>query len=110
MGHLRRYALAPARSAVRLSARLFCSIMCSCTEYVHREVVGQILDEMPPDPTDKEDMVYAALLQGRPGEALAAAAELDIWLATHFADLMEAAELIESETDECVTLLCSFFP
>ena len=55
-------------------------------------------------------MVYAALLQGRPGEALAAAAELDIWLATHFADLMEAAELIESETDECVTLLCSFFP
>ena len=68
----------------------------------YREIVAQILDEMPPDPTDKEDAVYAALFLGKPAEALDAAEQLDVWLATHLADLMEPIDLIDSETDEYV--------
>ncbi|CDO69328.1 hypothetical protein BN946_scf184746.g9 [Trametes cinnabarina] len=64
------------------------------------EVVAQVLDEMPPDPTDREDMVHSALLLGRPTQALSEAAQLDIWLAAHLADLMDPIELIDSEADD----------
>ena len=57
---------------------------------------------MPSDPTDREDAVYSALFLGKPAEALDAAEQLDVWLATHLADLMEPIDLIDSETDECV--------
>ncbi|KAH9926312.1 Nup85 nucleoporin-domain-containing protein [Epithele typhae] len=63
------------------------------------EVVAQILDEVPPDPTDLEDVVYSALFLGKPAEALSTAEQLDIWLAAHLADLMEPIELIDSEPD-----------
>lgn len=62
--------------------------------------MGQILDEMPPDPTDREDMVFSALFLGRPAEVLASAEQVDIWLAAHLADLMEPIELIDAEADE----------
>ena len=62
--------------------------------------MSQLLDELPPDPTDKEDSVYTALFQGAPRAALEKAEELDIWLAAHLADLMEPIELISSEPDE----------
>ena len=68
----------------------------------HSEVVSQILDEMPSDPTDLEDVVHSSLFLGRPAQALSEAARLDVWLAAHFADLMEPMELIDAEPDECV--------
>ncbi|KAH9888788.1 Nup85 nucleoporin-domain-containing protein [Cubamyces lactineus] len=64
------------------------------------DIVAQVLDEMPLDPTDREDMVHSALFLGRPTQALAEAAQLDIWLAAHLADLMEPIELIDSEPDD----------
>lgn len=58
---------------------------------------------MPPDPTNIEDMVHAALFSGDPAKALTHAALLDPWLAAHMADLMQALSLIEKEAnDECV--------
>ena len=62
--------------------------------------MAQVLDEMPPDPTDREDMIHSSLFLGRPTQALSEAAQLDIWLAAHLADLMEPIELIDSEADE----------
>ncbi|KAI0642447.1 Nup85 nucleoporin-domain-containing protein [Trametes meyenii] len=64
------------------------------------EIVAQVLDEMPPDPTDREDMIHSALFLGRPTQALSEAALLDVWLAAHLADLMEPIELIDSEPDD----------
>ncbi|KAF5316469.1 hypothetical protein D9619_006593 [Psilocybe cf. subviscida] len=64
-----------------------------------QEVVSHILNDMPPDPTDVEDLIHAALMSGQPGEALQHAHELDVWLAAHFADIMEATELIDSDVD-----------
>ncbi|KAJ8594775.1 hypothetical protein M405DRAFT_857859 [Rhizopogon salebrosus TDB-379] len=64
------------------------------------EVVSQVLDDMPPDPTNLEDMVHAALFSGDPAKALSHAALLDPWLAAHMADLMQALSLIEKETNE----------
>ena len=65
-------------------------------------MVSQILDEMPSDPTDLEDMVHSSLFLGRPAQALSEASRLDVWLAAHFADLMEPMELIDAEPDELV--------
>ncbi|KAI9062477.1 hypothetical protein FKP32DRAFT_1686414 [Trametes sanguinea] len=64
------------------------------------EVVAQVLDEMPPDPTDREDMIHSSLFLGRPTQALSEAAQLDVWLAAHLADLMEPIELIDAEADD----------
>lgn len=64
------------------------------------EVVAQVLDELPPDPTDREDMVHSALFLGKPALALSECAHLDGWLAAHLADLMEPIELIDTEPDE----------
>ena len=59
-----------------------------------RDVVNQILDSMPPDPTDPEDMIHVALFRGEITEALSHAANLDPWLAAHWVDLMEAVDLL----------------
>ncbi len=64
------------------------------------DVVAQVLDEMPPDPTDLEDMIHSSLFLGKPRQALSEAAQLDTWLAAHLADLMEPIELIDAEPDE----------
>ncbi|KAG2355971.1 Nup85 nucleoporin-domain-containing protein [Suillus spraguei] len=64
------------------------------------EVVSQVLDDMPQDPTNLEDMVHAALFSGDPAKALSHAAQLDPWLAAHMADLMQALSLIEEEANE----------
>ncbi|KAI0832142.1 Nup85 nucleoporin-domain-containing protein [Trametes gibbosa] len=64
------------------------------------EIVAQVLDEMPSDPTDREDMIHSALFLGKPTQVLTEAAHLDVWLAAHLADLMEAIELIDSEPDD----------
>ncbi|EGN95218.1 hypothetical protein SERLA73DRAFT_187558 [Serpula lacrymans var. lacrymans S7.3] len=64
------------------------------------DVVAQVLEDMPPDPTNLEDMIYAALFSGDPSKALLHAAQLDPWLAAHLADIMEALSLIERDVNE----------
>ncbi|EIW58253.1 uncharacterized protein TRAVEDRAFT_123029 [Trametes versicolor FP-101664 SS1] len=64
------------------------------------EVVAEVLDELPPDPTDREDMVHSAFFLGKPAQALSECALLDGWLAAHLADLMELMELIDAEPDD----------
>lgn len=59
----------------------------------------QVLDEMPPDPTNLEDMVHAALLSGNVNQALKHASQLDPWLSAHFADIMAPLGLIPNEPD-----------
>lgn len=67
-----------------------------------RDVVSEVLDDMPSDPTDLEDAIQSSLLLGKPAQALSYAAQFDIWLAAHLADLMQALGLLENETIECV--------
>ncbi|TFK60439.1 hypothetical protein BDN72DRAFT_939980 [Pluteus cervinus] len=63
------------------------------------EVVGQMLEEIPPDPTNLEDMVHAALFSGDLSQALKHASQLDPWLSAHFADMMSPLALISNATD-----------
>ena len=72
-------------------------------ELCRREVLPKILDEMPPDPTSSEDMIYVSLCAGKPAKALSYAEKLDLWLAAHLADIMESVDLLEPKVDEeCV--------
>ncbi|GLB43373.1 putative nup85 Nucleoporin [Lyophyllum shimeji] len=64
------------------------------------DVVSQVLDDMPPDPTSLEDMIHAALFAGEPPKVLEYASQLDRWLSAHFADIMEPLSLIEPDPDE----------
>jgi nuclear pore complex protein Nup85 len=68
-------------------------------DYARREVFSQVTAELPPDPTDKEDMIHAALFSDQAEEALRHALQLDPWLSAHLADLMETLRLIDSEVD-----------
>ncbi|KAH9987510.1 Nup85 nucleoporin-domain-containing protein [Russula vinacea] len=64
------------------------------------DVVNQILESMPPDPTDPEDMIHVALFRGETMQALSHAAKLDGWLAAHWVDLMEAVDLLNPRVDD----------
>jgi len=55
---------------------------------------------MPPDPTDLEDMIHAALFSRQPADALQLALKLDSWLSAHLADIMESIQLIAPDVDE----------
>ena len=72
---------------------------------IDRLGVSELLDEMPPDPTNLEDVVHSSLFLGKPNIALEDAARLDIWLAAHLADMMEPLELIDNTPDEWVFFL-----
>jgi nuclear pore complex protein Nup85 len=61
-----------------------------------------LLDQIPPDPTNLEDMIHASLFSGKPEDALLYASRLDAWLAAHMADIMDAISLLETEADEYV--------
>ncbi|KAK7060823.1 hypothetical protein VNI00_000556 [Paramarasmius palmivorus] len=61
------------------------------------DVVGEVIDEMPPDPTNVEDMIHSALFSGQPEQALKYASQLDPWLAAHMADIMVLLDLLDSE-------------
>ncbi|OBZ66762.1 Nuclear pore complex protein Nup85 [Grifola frondosa] len=65
--------------------------------WVPSEVVTHILDEMPSDPTDHEDMIQTSLFLGKPVQALSEAAQMDIWLAAHVADMMECLDLFDAD-------------
>ena len=64
---------------------------------------------MPPDPTDSEDMIHAALFSGQMDKVLRHSLQLDCWLSAHFADLMEALELITTDMDEEYVLMLTLF-
>ncbi|KIJ57746.1 hypothetical protein HYDPIDRAFT_103903 [Hydnomerulius pinastri MD-312] len=64
------------------------------------DIVAQVLEDMPPDPTNLEDMVHAALFTGDPLKALDHAAKLDPWLGAHLADIMEPLALVERDANE----------
>lgn len=55
---------------------------------------------MPPDPTNLEDVVHAALFTGDPSKALEHAADLDPWLSAHLADMMEPLALFDKDSNE----------
>jgi len=59
----------------------------------------QVTAELPPDPTDLEDMIHASIFSGQSAETLQHAFQLDPWLSAHLADLMEPLQLIESDID-----------
>ncbi|ESK94829.1 hypothetical protein Moror_14153 [Moniliophthora roreri MCA 2997] len=63
------------------------------------DVVGEVIDEMPSDPTNLEDMIHAALFSGQPEQALKHASQLDPWLAAHMADIMVLLDLLDSEVN-----------
>ncbi|KAG6332234.1 hypothetical protein ID866_6855 [Astraeus odoratus] len=64
------------------------------------DVVAQVLEDMPPDPTNIEEMVHVALFMGDPVKALEHAAQLDPWLSAHLADMMEPLSLVEKAVNE----------
>ncbi|KAJ7066584.1 nucleoporin Nup85-like protein [Mycena amicta] len=64
------------------------------------DVVERILDTLPPDPTNTEDMIHTALLSGKPVDALLHASQLDRWLSAHLADIMEPLSLLARLEEE----------
>ncbi|KAF8343506.1 Nup85 nucleoporin-domain-containing protein [Amanita rubescens] len=64
------------------------------------EISSQVMDEMPGDPTNLEDMLHAALLSAQPEQALQYAYELDPWLSAHMADIMDALGTIPRNSDD----------
>ncbi|KAF8449374.1 Nup85 nucleoporin-domain-containing protein [Boletus edulis BED1] len=64
------------------------------------DVITQVLEDMPPDPTNLEDMIHAALFTGDPLKALDHAAKLDPWLSAHLADMMEPLALVDKDPNE----------
>lgn len=79
---------------------LFIAFFEKHSEDNFREIVAQILDDMPPDPTSLEDMLHSALFAGQPVQALEHASQLDSWLAAHLADIMVPLSLVEADDDE----------
>ncbi|KAJ7334118.1 Nup85 nucleoporin-domain-containing protein [Mycena albidolilacea] len=72
------------------------------------DVVDRVLDEMPPDPTDGEDMVHTALFAGKPADALLHASQLDRWLSAHLADIMEPLSLISDPSRDEISIRDQF--
>lgn len=72
----------------------------SHANYSRSDVITQVLEDMPPDPTNLEDMIHAALFTGDPLKALDHAANLDPWLSAHLADMMEPLTLVDREPNE----------
>ncbi|KAH9479690.1 Nuclear pore complex protein Nup85 [Psilocybe cubensis] len=64
------------------------------------EVAASVIADMPPDPTDPEDMLHASLFTANHTETLHHAHQLDSWLSAHLADIMEFIDLIDSTVDE----------
>ncbi|KAF9054665.1 Nup85 nucleoporin-domain-containing protein [Panaeolus papilionaceus] len=64
------------------------------------DVVFQIISELPPDPTDLEDMIHVDLFSGQSVEALEHCLSLDPWIAAHLADIMEPMQIIDRTVDE----------
>ncbi|KAJ3729997.1 Nup85 nucleoporin-domain-containing protein [Lentinula guzmanii] len=63
------------------------------------DVVADVLDSMPPDPTSLEDMLLSCLFSGHTEQALKYASSFDLWLSAHLADIMEPLGLLDAELD-----------
>ncbi|KAJ7115936.1 Nup85 nucleoporin-domain-containing protein [Mycena epipterygia] len=68
------------------------------------DVVSRVLEDMPPDPTNLEDMVHTALFAGKPVDALLHASQLDRWLSAHLADIMEPLTLVDNTAHDDVSI------
>jgi nuclear pore complex protein Nup85 len=62
--------------------------------FCHSDVVEQIFDVIPYDPTELEDVIHAQLLTGKVTKVLASAEKLDVWLSCHLADVTNALGLL----------------
>lgn len=62
-------------------------------------MVERIINVIPYDPTELEDVIHAHLLTGEVKKVLASAEKLDVWLSCHLADVMNALGLLH-ETEE----------
>lgn len=81
--------------------RRFSGLLYSVTADTSKsDVIAQVLEDMPPDPTNLEDMIHAALFTGDPLKALDHAAKLDPWLSAHLADMMEPLALVDKDLNE----------
>ncbi|KIK60507.1 hypothetical protein GYMLUDRAFT_43830 [Collybiopsis luxurians FD-317 M1] len=63
------------------------------------DVVADVFETMPPDPTNLEDMIQSSLFSGNADQVLKHASEFDIWLSAHLADIMEPLGLLDAEAD-----------
>lgn len=63
-------------------------------------MVERVIDVIPYDPTDLEDVIHAQLLTGEVTRALASAEKLDVWLSCHLADVMNALGLLQEVEGE----------
>lgn len=69
---------------------------CGPSEFLDcRDLVERIIDVIPYDPTDLEDVIHAQLLTGEIAKSLASAEKLDVWLSCHLADVMNALGLLQ---------------
>ena len=57
----------------------------------------EVINDMPPDPTDLEDTIQSHLFGGCPKQALQPAYRFDIWFSAHLADVLESLQLLELE-------------
>lgn len=64
-----------------------------------RDVVADVLETMPPDPTNLEDMMLSSLFSGHADQVLKHASDFDLWLSAHLADIMEPLGLLDAELD-----------
>lgn len=76
-----------------LHVPVFLTCLCS-------DILAEVLDDMPPDPTNIEESLHVALLSGNLKEVLQHAQKLDPWLSAHLADIMVPLQLIDAEPDE----------
>lgn len=63
-------------------------------------IATTILDEMPADPTNSEDLIHSALFLCDGKEAISEALRMDVWLAVHLADMLEPLDIIDKEQDD----------
>lgn len=63
------------------------------------------MQDLPPDPTDIEDTIHAALFGGDFAQVLAQASQCDPWLSAHMAQIMEPLIERSDEPDEYFFLL-----
>lgn len=54
---------------------------------------------MPPDPTNLEDNIHAAMFSGQFEETLHSSSQLDLWLSAHLSEFMGATGLLQAKEE-----------
>ncbi|PVF94818.1 hypothetical protein CPB86DRAFT_828365 [Serendipita vermifera] len=60
------------------------------------DIAAEIVEDMPLDPTNPEDLLHFALFRKDLIKAASVANDLDVWLVAHMLDLLEALDLPEA--------------